>query len=427
MESLLSKCEQCKYYEDLYSVPWLHSSHKLLSKNKIRIGLINVPCGGFGDIIVTQNFYNYLKEWYPHLEVVVCTTSIQKFKSLGINTNKFIQIKVKGGDECEPYSKLYFSKKPKPFDMIICIPIINDQFNINQFKKFIPYANLFNTFTVSEYNGLYGPYTFPIGVGENQLGLFLTKHKTKPHTLLQKPYALVYIADRSNPAGIHCRLCFLTFLDMICKKYSKEHSVFQVVVPPWIVTMLSESANFKSKFRQCVKHYYSNVWIVNSDESKDIYFHGKGNLLLIRGDILPQPREIFISLIKQSVEDVLLTGDQSITDAFSCCSRNKKIWYQIAPWKQDFAQEMSKSIPNPNFETFRTSCGSIQRLNFKYDYHKFLKQYDFRKLGNHRMNQLLNFHYKKNDPLIKDFMEVVLTSRKISSVIKKLKLKYNIK
>ena len=51
-------------------------------------------------------------------------------------------------------------------------------------------------------NGLYGPYTFPIGVGENQLGLFLTKHKIKPHTLLQKPYALVYIADRSNPAGI---------------------------------------------------------------------------------------------------------------------------------------------------------------------------------------------------------------------------------
>ena len=45
---------------------------------------------------------------------------------------------------------------------MICIPIINYQFNINQFKTFIPYANLFNTFTMSEYNGYIPPYTFPM-------------------------------------------------------------------------------------------------------------------------------------------------------------------------------------------------------------------------------------------------------------------------
>ena len=56
-------------------------------------------------------------------------------------------------------------------------------------------------------------------------------------------------------------------------------------------------------------------------------------MLTIRFDILPKPRPDFMSIIKYSVEDVLLTGDQSITDAFSCCS-NKRIWYQIVPGKQ---------------------------------------------------------------------------------------------
>lgn len=427
MEGIISNCNKIKYYEDLYNIPWMNCSQTLNTKQKVRIGLINIPCGGFGDIIVTKNFYDYLQEWYPQNQVIICTTTIHKFKSLGINTSKFIEIKVKGNEECESYDKLYFSKQPKPFDIIICVPIINEQFNMNQFKKLIPYANLFNTFTMSEYNGLYGPYTFPIGLGDNQLGLFLTKHKIKPHNLLNNPYALVYIADRSNQAGIHCRLCFLTFLDMICKKYSKQNKLFQIVVPPWIVEMLHESVNFKYKFRNCVKQYYSNVWVVNNDASKDIFFQGKGNILVIRGDILPQPRETFISLIKYSVEDVLLTGDQSITDAFSCCSTKKKIWYQIAPWKQDFAHEMALLIPNHNFETFRSSCGTIKNLHTTYDYHNILKQYDFRKLGKCRMNQLLNFHYIKKNPVIKDFMEIVLSSRKISSVITKLKLKYNIK
>ena len=70
--------------------------------------------------------------------------------------------------------------------------------------------------------------------------------------------------------------------------------------------------------------------------------------LIFRGDILPKPRKEFISLIKYSVDDVLLTGDQSITDAFSCCQK-KVIWYQIAPWKKNFAKQMAIHIPNKYF------------------------------------------------------------------------------
>jgi len=410
-----------KFYEDLYEIPWsIEEGRKLTIKTKLRIALINIPCGGFGDIIVCQTFYDYLKTWYPHHDIIICTTSIQKFKVLGIDTKKIIEISVKGIDECEPYNKLYFKKKHKPFDIMICIPIINYKFNINHFKKFIPYANLFNTFTVSEYNGYMPPYTFPIGIGRNQLGIFLTKQTVKPHGLIKKPYALVYIADRSNPAGIHCRLCFLSYMEMLGKKYSKVHPFFQIVVPPWITTMLSESKDFKYKFNKVISRYYPNVWIVNS-EGKDVFFEGVGNSLIIRGDILPKPRPTFISLIKGSVEDVLLTGDQSVTDGLSCCSSKKKIWYQIAPWKQDLATELSKAIPDKNIINFRTSCGSLKGIHKENDYSSLIQTYDFRKLGKKRMDAILNFHYKKDQ--YQEYMDIVLHSRNIESVIKKLKYK----
>jgi len=420
-KSLLGLVKSNKYYEDLYEIPWkLEEGTKLIKNDKVRIALINVPCGGFGDIIVCQTFYEYLKSWYPQHEVIICTTVIDKFKTLGINTKQMIKISVKDGEECEPYNKLYFKKNPKRFDIIICIPIIDIQFNINKFKKFIPYANLFNTFTTSEYNGLAPPYTFPIGVGPDQLGIFITNPKIKPHGLIKKPYALVYIADRTNPAGIHCRLCFLAYMEMISKKYSKVHPLFQVVVPPWLVQLLSESTDFKYKFKKIIEPYYPNVWIVNSD-GKDVFFDGKGNSLIIRGDILPKPRPIFISLINGSVEDVLLTGDQSITDGLSCCSTKKNIWYQIAPWKQNLANELGKAIPDSHIDNFRTSCGTLRGIHKKKDYSSLLNKYDFRRLGRRRMDAVLNFHYKKDD--YKSYMDIVLHSRGIPSVIKKLQNK----
>jgi len=209
---------------------------------------------------------------------------------------------------------------------------------------------------------------------------------------------------------------------MVSKKYSKKHSFFQVIVQPWVIEELNESPSLKARLHKVIKPYYPNVWIVSDDE-KDIFFHGEGNSLVLRGDILPQPRSVFISLMTHSVEDILLTGDQSITDCLSASSK-KKIWYQIAPWKTDFADNLAKHIPDKNIDNFRTSCGSLQGINKTMDYKHFLNNYDFRKLGKVRMDALLNFHYHKQDTF-QDYMNIVLHSRSIESVVKKLeKLKY---
>lgn len=419
MESkIIELVKDTKYYEDLYEIPWkiCETQGKLTKQKKLRIGLINVPCGGFGDIIVCQTFYEYLQSWYPQHEVVLCTTTPYKFKKLGIDTKGYKKIFVHGDSECELYNLLYFKKQPKRFDLMICLPIINYQFNINQFRKFIPYATLFNTFTMSEYNGYIPPYTFPIGVGEGQLGLFLTDQKVKKHNLINKPYALAYIQP-SPEWGVHSRRCFLDFMEMVCKKYSKKHELFQVVIQQWIIDSLNESSNFKYELKKRITPYYPNVWI-NSMDDGDIFFDGEGKSLILRGDILPKPRPDFISLMKYSVEDILLTGDQSITDCFSACS-NKHIWYQIAPWKTDLANNLAKCIPDQFIDDFRTTCGSLKGIHQKVNYKQFLNKYDFRKLGKQRMDAILKFIQTKDD--FEQYMDIVLHSRSVDTVTKKLK------
>ena len=127
--------------------------------------------------------------------------------------------------------------------------------------------------------------------------------------------------------------------------------------------------------------------------------------------------------MKHSVEDILLTGDQSITDCLSTSPR-KKVWYQIAPWKTDFADNLAKHIPDTNIGNFRTTCGSLKGLHLTKDYKPFLKKYDCRKLGRIRMDAIITFHSHKKD-IFQDYMDIVLTSRGIESVVKKLeKLKY---
>ena len=123
------------------------------------------------------------------------------------------------------------------------------------------------------------------------------------------------------------------------------------------------------------------------------------------------------------MEDVLLTGDQSITDAFSCCSNSKRIWYQAAPWKMLFAEKMAEEIPNINFETFKTACGTIRGLHKSHNYTSFLDRYDFRKLGKVRMDSILNFYMSKNLPVLRDYMNIILSSRTINSAIRKFKNK----
>ena len=425
MDEIIKYSEKCKYFEDLYDIFWkLYENDKIEKKHysNISIGLFNTPCGGFGDIIVCKTFYDYLTEWYPGASISICTTAPGKYRDLGINGNIY-KLSERGKDktdtECIDYSKLVLKKKIK-FDIMIAIPIINKSFEINRFKKLIPYANVFNTFSVSEYNGDFPPYTFPIGVGKGELGLLFNNFKYTQQNIIKKPYAMVYIQP-SPEWGVHSKYCFLSYLEMICINYREKHSFFQIIIPDWINDEIMNNNDFKRRVMKICGIYYDNISVVGKNDA--IFLKGelsKRSYLVFRADILPQKRDIFISLMKDSVNDILVTGDQSLSDILSCCNY-KKVWYQIAPWKKGLAENLSKHLPNKNYETFKTSCGNLKNINTKIDWKNFMKNYDFRINGRKRMDSILigNYNYKTSDELPK-LLEIIEKSRYLETAQKKL-------
>ena len=421
--------KESKSYSDLYDLSWkIYSSSKIEIKHSdnITIGLFNVPCGGFGDVILTKTFHDYLIEWYPKSKVKICTTGINKYKSIGI-TDNLLELKRKDNNnyddgECSSFDKLRLNNAPK-FDIMFIVPIINYQFNYNKFRTLIPYSNYFNTFTMSEYNGEFPPYTLPIGVGNDNLGIMFNNFKMKQQKLIKKPYALVYIQP-SPSWGVHARYCFLSYLEMICKKYYKRYPKFQIIIPDWIHEDINYDNQFYYKFKNIVQKYYKNLKIIYPDDEVILFENDKEKTLLtLRGDILPQKRDIFISLMKDSINDILVTGDQSLTDIISCC-KYKTVWYQIAPWKSGLAKKLSEHLPNKYLNTFQTSCGNLGSININIDWTNFMKKYDFRIHGKKRINSIIisNYNIKQNQSFFDKLLKIIQKSRKIKSVIEKIEL-----
>ena len=67
MNDVVKDIQHSKKFEDLYNVLWKSCKNENIQRKHskdVSIGLFNIPCAGFGDIIVCKTFYDYLKEWY---------------------------------------------------------------------------------------------------------------------------------------------------------------------------------------------------------------------------------------------------------------------------------------------------------------------------------------------------------------------------
>ena len=212
---------------------------------------------------------------------------------------------------------------------------------------------------------------------------------------------------------------------MICKNYHKKHSKFQVVIPQWIDEEVFENDNFRRKIIKVVKKYYDSIYFIDKEGGRSagpIYeTKNSKSKITFRADVLPQKREIFISLMKDSIRDILVTGDQSLTDILSCCKK-KRVWYQIAPWKKGLAQNLEKHLPNKYYDSFKTSCGTVKSVDLDIDWRSFMKDYDFRIHGRKRMNSILIAHYHSKDKkYYKDLLNIIEHSRYLETAQQKIK------
>ena len=138
------------------------------------------------------------------------------------------------------------------------------------------------------------------------------------------------------------------------------------------------------------KGYYENV-VIKTDSTLKISSVRQGSTLTLRADIGPLPYAKYTGLFKNCLPDVLITGDQSVTDIISCC-KNYNIYYQIMPWKTNFAKNLAIALGKDFIRKVSSSCGlekfSIRtRLNLK----NVAKNYSFEKLGKPKLDAILAF------------------------------------
>lgn len=343
----------------------------------ISVLILNAPCNGFGDLIFAIKIAKYIKEWY-NINPIIATTFYSGLIKLGWPEDEAAEIKSSSYIQCRRFSRMKLNLNITP-NLILVAPLQFDfDANLRDVQALIPTATKYNTFTFSEYNDTTKKnFDFHTGIGNKRLGLLLTdsEYGEMPKSLTKK-YALAYIAgpDSLNTA----ERCMASFLQMLAVKYP---NLEEVVTPQWIEEILSHLSNK-------LKKYYGKL-IVKKKNKSDVYVINKNlnNYLIFRADILPVSNPIMLTLIKNSISDILLTGDQSITDCLSCCS-NKNIFYQIAPWKSSFGNELAKHLPNKFYKSTKTSCGTLEAIKYKSNYKKFVKKWDFRILGKPKMDAI---------------------------------------
>jgi hypothetical protein len=361
------------------------------------------PCNGFGDIIFSFKLKKYLNQWYPFATVKIASTTINSFLTIGEDISSLIELKSISKElQCRRFANLSMNNvNEEEFNLIFVSPIQQD-FDVSyvDIKKLIPYSNQFNTYFFSEYNDVsYKEIDFHTGIGKGKYGLMFTKIPSnilndkiflKNNNLKKGKYAVCYIANTI----VNMRVCYQSFFEMICKKYTPQSATskskdksFSIVIPPSLVEDIGESQSSLKKYYK----YFSSIVLVKKDG--EIVYEDlspkNNNILYIRADILPVKNAEMLTLMHNSVNDILLTGDQSITDGLSCCPK-KNIWYQIAPWKESFGRQLAIHMPQKYYKKKKTSCGTIEGIGLKSDFREFVKKYDFRKLARPKLNRIIN-------------------------------------
>lgn len=436
----ITKLKKIKDFDQLYYLPRELLKNKRCKTTNLKILIINTPCNGFGDLIFSWKLTKLLTYYYK-AQVKIATTLSKGLIDLGFNSKNVYRLVSKTNPnsvnlQCRKYASLQILElnrnkqvNTNQFDLFFAAPVMADfDPDLKDVKRLIPQSTYFNTIFFSEYNdNINKGFDFNTGVGEGRDGLmFLPKRlinissKAQINQLLNNnsKFALAYIADIKG-GWIDC---IKNFAKMIAAKY--KYNKMQLICPSFAAKNLSNKNTAINIFGK----YYSDVIITYKQGKKiiekNINVGNYGGTFYIRGDILPISNDKMLGLIKYSVKDILLTGDQSITDALSCCEK-KNIFYQIAPWKRNLGHNLAKLMPQRYLNSNKTSCGSLKAISYNSNYHNFVKKWDFMKNAGSELKSImcmtsLSKSNSKDGRFLKEYMDIVESSNSVESVEKKL-------
>lgn len=442
-----SNLEELKWILLNTNVPELSNDYK-----GVNILILNTPCEGFGDLIFALKLSKILEYEYDANVSIATTTPDILIKMSGRSDNVYKLAENindpefdKKVSQCKRYTTSHKIFKQDGstlntlnFDLFFDAPIVQNYHpDLSAVKNIISKANLFNTFSFSEYNDyLDKGFDFNMGIGGERNGMLFLPEK------LVKIESKEYITDNLEINGKFCLIyiapingwgkCLSSFIEMILTKYSNLNE-FTIVCPHFIIDDLKKYYNHFFPF-------FTNVIMYDNEENKKtpVIYKPKiqdldkpENTLIFRGNILPVNNSVILALMKYSVSDILLTGDQSITDMLTV-SADKNIFYQIADWKENFAQRLSELMPQKYLENYKTSCGSLSALKkggYRGNYTQFVHDWNFSEISGGKMKTILTISNilkkggtgEKNElySLIKEYTDIINEAKSYKAAMKK--------
>lgn len=342
-----------------------------------RVLILNAPCYGFGDILFAKKLADYLRS---NFRVKVDLASTQPHKFLTLGENRVLPLNTSTGKhtECRRFKRLRFTPSEK-YDYIFVAPLAQDSSkDLKDVRKIVPYATERNTYWFSEY----GDETdkgieFLTGVGPEYLGIFIDERqirKTSRRSNQKKsvPYFFTYIATSDNVE--RWDKCIESFVSMVARKYTH---FTKIKCMGSYATMYHLFGMSRYKLNKVLGKHWGTVKFMYKGEMKEWVFNKKKKgTFIFEPYKLPMTHQKIVQLMRNSLPDILITGDQSLSDVLSCCP-DKNIWYQTTEWKEDFSKDLAKYLPQPYLKSPKTSCGSIKALNYKSDYRDFIRTQNF--------------------------------------------------
>lgn len=419
-DEILDRLKSIKSYDDVYKVPRSIFMGTKLSKVPLKIAFVVNSCFGFGDVIFTYKLLLLFKKWY-NVSPIVFTTKPELFVNIGVPKKQLVRLAVPGeplDETCDwlveamvPYHFDTVRKRYKAdLDCVFVTPWVgnNDTVDVKALQGIFPNANRFNTFVFSAYNRVAknegSPFDFDLGL--NELGLLYYRQECGKRPI-KNPYVISYVSD----VEVDGLGCLEKFVKRVIKKYSGVHDKLEILVPKSIT-----QDNRLDKLVRFIEKYDYQVLVSQSKAETKQAHTKRGRYILFRADISGVPYRKYLDYICNALPDILVTGNQSVSDILACCPKFN-IFYQIMPWEKKFAKELGKLTGVKDLGVGSKSCGHTGQTELKGIHTK----HDFEKKGKMYVDAVLKSVLEaKTDVFLKEFQEAVHKSRKVSTLIKKI-------
>jgi hypothetical protein len=434
---IIKRLEKTKDYSQVYKIPRdIFLGKTDFDPKGLRVGFVVNTCFGFGDVIFTFKLLTYFKRWYG-INPIVFTTTPDSFSTL-IPNNQIKRLAVPGmslDETCDypilgklgrvvAYDFDTHRKRYKPkhkLDAIFVTPWVGDNHTVNHnaLKNIFPESNKFNTFIFSAYNRVkrgdpFSKFDFELGLGDHKLGLLYypeSKCGERPKNI-KNPYIISYIGDIPEVDALGC---FVKFVKKVVFKYSDIYDRLEILIPKSIITDI----RFDRLSRYIEKMYSYDVLVCkSSDDTRKIYQRKKDQdrYLLFRADLGSVPYLEYLDYICNALPDILVTGNQSVSDILRCCP-DFNIHYQTMPWEKNFAKELAIVSGVSDLGIPSKSCAHNGNTRLSGTAEKS----DLEKKGKKHIDAVLSSVYHiKTDPLFGIFVDLALKSRKIDTLLSKL-------